>query len=286
MKRSYLFIVVLVLLSGCGRLDTIPYSPLQTGETWLQHQPYAEVSLASMDFILVQPSSTFFVYFLGLLTIGIGLYFFKTKENHKTRLWWGIALLCWGLGAVLAGTSYQAFSYEIKCVGFEHCRWTSWWEVLYMILSVASVNAMMAALAYSSAEGKTRRWMFTYAIANFGVYLLITLIGVFVPVKFLISFELLLLFLAPSIVFFLLLNLRNYRRQKNQMDLTLVRIWLWLGFTIAIYFICLMLGITEYFWEQGVWFSENDVLHIGLIVWMILIALGLGRKIADRQAIE
>jgi len=281
MKRTYFYLAILLILSGCNRLDTLLYVPQQTGVDWLNRQPFLKVEFASIQFILVQPSSTVFVYFLGLLTIAVGLHFIRIKEKHLSRKWWGIALLLWGAGAVFAGTSYQAFSYEIKCVGYEYCIWTSWWEVIYMIFSVASVNAMMLAISYSSAAGKMRKRMSYYAIANFGVYIVILMVGAFLPLKFLISFELMLIFLAPGILFLFFLNLDRYRKQKNKKDLALLVTWLWLGATIGAYYLYYLLGITENLWEQGIWFSENDVLHIGLIIWMLYIAFGLDKKIED-----
>ena len=281
MKRPYWLLVSFLVLLGCGRLDTLLTVPRQTGADWLKHQPFLSVELASRKFILVQPSSTFFVYFLGVLTIAVGLYFLRIKEHHQSRKWWGIALLLWGLGALLAGTSYQAFSYEIKCAGYPYCLWTSWWEIVYMIFSVASVNAILLAISYSSAVGKTRKWISIYAVVNMGIYFVTALIGAFVPLKFLISFELMLVFLAPSILFLFIFNLRRYLKYKNKMDLALVATWLWLGVTVGVYYLYLILGITEKLWERGIWFSENDVLHIGLIIWMLIIAFGLDKRIED-----
>ena len=285
MKRSYWLLVSLLVLSGCGRLDTLLAVPRQTGADWLNNQPFLAVELASRKFILVQPSSTVFVYFLGVLTISVGIYFLRIKEHHLSRKWWGIALLLWGLGALLAGTSYQAFSYEIKCASNPFCLWTSWWEIIYLIFSVASVNAILLAVSYSSAVGKTRKYISSYAAANMGIYILTALIGASVPLKFLISFELMVIFLAPGIVFLFGFNLGRYLKSKNKMDLALVATWLWLGISVGAYYLYLMLGITEKLWERGIWFSENDVLHIGLILWMLAIALGFDKKIEDMMQV-
>jgi hypothetical protein len=274
----------LLLLSGCGRLDSIPYHPKQTAETWLMIQPFVSIEVGSADIILIQPSSTVLVYSLGLVAIGVGLYFFRIRDSQRSRTWWGIALLLWGLGALFAGTSYQAFSYEIKCAGREFCAWTSWWEVIYLVLSVASVDAMMVADAYSCTVGKWRQVMSFYALMNAALYMGVVLVGALVPVKFLISFELLLLVAAPNILILFVLNGRRYYKLKDPMDLALLGTWLGLGITLGAYFLYLVLEVTPELWAQGVWFSENDVLHIGLILWMIYIALVVARRVVDAPA--
>jgi len=278
MKRVFLWIIGLLLLSGCGRLGSIPYQPLQTPETWLASQPFVTIKIGAEDLILIQPSSTVLVYLLGIVAIGVGLYFWRVKDSHRSRVWWGIALLLWGLGALFAGTSYQAFSYEIKCAGQEVCAWTSWWEVIYLMLSVASVDAMVMAEAYSCAVGQWRKRMSLYALAHAALYSVIVLVGAFVSIKFLISFELLLLVAAPNILVLLALNGWRYYKLKDPMDLALLGTWLWLGITLGAYFVYLVLDISQALWTQSVWFSENDVLHIGLILWMIY----LGRVVANR----
>jgi len=281
MKRIYFFLLASFFLTACGRLDSIPYTPAQTPETWLQIQPYAEIQFASQNVIFVQPSTSIIVYFLGILTIGIGLYFLKIRENHLSRFWWGIALLLWGIGALLAGTSYEAFSYAIKCAGREACLWTSWWEILYLIASVWSIDAIMLVVAYSSTTGKLRKVLSVYAIVNALVYFIVVMIGAFVPVKFLISFELLLVVAAPSIIAFFVINGWRYSKYKLRLDLLLLGTWIWLGVTIAAYFLYLISGNTESLWAKGLWFSANDVLHIGLIIWMLYIWRFVAPKTVD-----
>lgn len=281
MKRIALILLGLFTLSGCGQLDTILFNPQQTGQEWLARQPFIELSIGARDFILMQPSSTFFVYLLGSLTIAFGIHISRNNQNQRSRKWWASALVLWGIGALLAGTSYQAFSYEIKCAAQDYCLWTSWWEILYMIFSVASVNAMILGVAHTSAGGKLRKSMLVYAFANSSVYLAFILIGVFQPVKFLISFELMLVFLTPSILYLFFLNLGRYRKDKNPIDRTLIVTWLWLAFTMVAYYTYLMLGFTEQLWQQGIWFSENDVLHLGLISWMIYIRFRVLKKVGD-----
>ena len=190
-------------------------------------------------------------------------------------------MVLWGAGALLAGTSYEAFSYALKCAGRPACVWTSEWEVLYLILSVASVDAMLLAEAVACTVGKWRRALTIYAVANMAVYVVVVLSGALIPVKFLISFELLVLFAAPAIVIFFILNGVRYARLRDDMDLALLGAWTWLALTLGAYFLYLMLGITQTLWARGIWFSENDVLHIGLIVWMIYLARVVARRVKD-----
>jgi hypothetical protein len=281
MKRIILFLLTSFLLTACGQLNSIPYTPAQTPQTWLQIQPFAEFKIASQNIIFVQPSTSIIVYSLGVLAIIVGLYFLKTRAGQRSRFWWGIALLLWGIGALLAGTSYEAFSYAIKCAGRAFCLWTSWWEILYLIASVWSIDAMMLAVAYLSTTGKLRRALSVYSVFNAIVYFITVMIGVFVPVKFLISFELLLVVAAPSIIAFFIINGWRYSKYKLRLDLTLLGTWIWLGVTIAAYFLYLISGNTESLWARGLWFSANDVLHIGLIIWMLYIAFALAPQIKD-----
>ena len=281
MKRILALLFLLTTLTSCGRLNTIPYSPPQTPETWLQIQPFAEFRLGSQNLILVQPSTTAFVYLLGILTIAIGVYFLRIRDGQRSRLWWGIALLLWGLGALLAGTSYEAFSYAIKCAGRAACLWTSWWEILYLITTIWSVDAMLLAVAYSSTTGKLRKALSIYAIANAIIYFIVVMIGVFVPVKFLISFEFLLAVGFPGILAFFFINGWRYSKYKQPLDKVLLVTWVWLGITIIAYFVYFMSGNAVALWAQGLWFTENDVLHIGLIIWMLYIAFAVAPKTKD-----
>ena len=281
MKRTLLVLILLFLLSGCSSLASIPYSPAQTPEDWLRSQPNLVISLGAARFILVQPSSTLFVYLLGVLTIAAGIHFLRIQANHQSRKWWGIALLLWGIGALLAGTSYQAFSYEIKCAGRAVCSWTSWWEILYLLFSAASIDAMAVAIAYSSFTKKPRRWLIGYAGLSFAAYTAAVLVGTFTLDTFLISFELLLLATGPSILLLFILNGWHYLRLKEKKELALAITWIWLAVVIAAYFLYYILGISHTLWSQGIWFSENDVLHIGLISWMGYIGLRLARQVVD-----
>jgi hypothetical protein len=286
MRQVSLLGISLLALSGCDRLATIPFSPEQTPESWLQIQPFVDLKIGTVDFILVQPSSTIFVYLLGIITIGIGLYFFQIQGSSQSGKWWGIALLLWGLGALFAGTSYQAFSFEIKCAGQALCSWTSWWEIIYLLLSAASIDAMLISGAYSSCRSKYRNVLKAYAILNIVLYSVLVIIGAFMLNEFLISFELLLIVTAPNIVILFFLSGWRYFKYRNSMDFALLVTWIWLGVTIGVYFLYLELDFTEDLWERGIWFSENDVLHIGLICWMIYIAINVSKRVTDAPNLD
>ncbi len=284
MKRLLPLLALLLALTACGRLDSIPYNPPQTAETWLQIQPYAQFQLGGQTVILMQPSTTAIVYLLGLLTIGIGIYFLRIRGTDRSRLWWGISLILWGLGALLAGTSYEAFSYNIKCAGREACLWTSWWEIAYLLTTVWSIDAMTLAMAFSSTTGKGRQALSIYAWANAVLYTVLVLVGVFMPVKALISFEFLLAIGAPAFLIFFVINLGRYLKLKTRADLVLMGAWLWMAVTVAAYFLYYLSGLTDVFWAKGQWFSENDVLHLCLIVWMLYIGWFVAPRTADLTA--
>jgi hypothetical protein len=269
MLATLLLLAPTLLLAACSPFERILYSPAQTPESWLRIQPYVDVQIAAWTVRIMQPSTSAIVYLLGLITIGAGVVYLREREGQRARLWWGVALLLWGLGAILAGTSYEAFSYELKCAGRAACIWTSWYELAYLVLSVASVDAMLVAQAYACLSGKWRWALMAYAGAHIALYTLAVLAGALLPVKFLISFELLLVVSVPGIVIFLVLNGLRYARLKKRMDLVLLGAWGWLILTIAAYFLYYLSGLGAALWARGVWFSENDVLHIGLIAWML-----------------
>jgi hypothetical protein len=229
----------------------------------------------------MEPTSSLLVYLLGLLAIVVGLYFLRIRDNHQSRLWWGIALLLWGIGALLGGTDYQALSYELKCAGKEVCSYISWVEIYYYLVSIASINAIVMGVAHSSAGKAMRRILPVYAVMNTALYSALCLTGAFIPNRFLVSFELIILFSTPSYVILFIINTIRYWKLREKMDLALMVTWLSLGVVMAAYYLYLGLGYSERLWERGIWFSENDVLHVGLILWMLYIGFVVAKKAKD-----
>ncbi len=274
--------IIKAMASIFSRLKSIP-DPELTPDRWCEVQPCLNISFGSRKIILTQPTSSFFVYFLGILTIGVGLHFFWTQDGEISRFFWGISLVLWGIGALLAGTSYQAFGYEIKCAGQESCAWTSWWEVSYLMVQQLSTSAMLAGVAYACTGGLWRTGLLSYAIVNALVYIILAAIGGIVPIKSLITFELMVLFSVPIIVIFLILNGWRYHTLGNPMDLILLGTWILLTLTVTLYWLYYKLGITQTLWAngKGIWFSENDVLHVCLVFWMIFIVTVVAGHIKD-----
>jgi len=71
------------------------------------------------------------------------------------------------------------------------------------------------------------------------------------------------------------------------MDLAFVGAWVLLLLTMTAYWLYDELDITPKLWAKSkrIWFSQNDVLHIGLILWMIYIATVVAEHVQDYQVV-
>ena len=67
------------------------------------------------------------------------------------------------------------------------------------------------------------------------------------------------------------------------LDLALLGAWLGLLCTMVAYWLYDRLDITPRLWAkgEGIWFSQNDVLHAGLILWMIYLAAVVAGHVHD-----
>ncbi len=284
MNQRLLLTITAAISSAFSRLKSIRYTePKLTPENWREFQPCVTIKLASRDVILSQPSSTLFVYSFGILTIGVGLNFLWFRGDQASRLWWGISLQLWGIGALLAGTSYQAFGYQIKCAGQATCAWTSWWEVIHLMLQQVSLDALLAAIAYSCTEGMLQTVLLGYALISAVGYVTLTFIGGLVPVKTLITYELMVWVSTPVFLIMFAVSAWRYHTHGTTMDLAFLGAWVLLLLTMTAYWLYDKLDITPKLWAKGkgIWFSQNDVLHIGLILWMIYIATVVAEHVHD-----
>ena len=273
--------LAVLFLSGCRRLDTIPYSPAVTPAEFLRSAPWLRVHLGPLDFILSQPTSTVIVYFVGLFAIYAGGRLIQSRGIQRSRLYWGIGLCLTGAGALSAGTSYQALGYEIKCAGRDTCTWTSWYEVIYMLLSVPGMCAFVIAAAYSTTRGHVRDLIIRFAVINAVVYCALLLYGAFEPVQFLVSFDFFVITSLPSLIILLLIFALSYRANQSSMNRSLLTSWLIFTVASGTYYIYMLAGITQMLWLRGIWFSENDVLHAGMICWVYYINSQLSGEVRD-----
>ncbi|MCG9876017.1 MAG: hypothetical protein MH321_14670 [Leptospiraceae bacterium] len=285
MTRKFLILPLLLLsihlTANCKQLDTIQNTPKLTPTEFLSKQHSIQIPLGENGFVLSQPSSSFFVYFLSFLYLYVGYKFWVSIRSQKSRYFWAIGFFLTGIAAILAGTSYQALGYELKCSGREYCRWTTWWEINYEILQNAGMNGFLAAAAYTNAKGVFRKIVLGYAILNTFVYSSLVIYGAIIPIQFLISFEFLELSCLPAVVFFLASSAYGYFTKKDKMNFHLLITWILLVFVMFAYAVSLEIDLTSMLWTQGIWFTENDVLHVGLILWVYYVLKTLVLYIKD-----
>lgn len=260
-------IAAILLLPGCSQLDSLLYQPQTTPQRWCDTMPC--VAVFSTGIILNQPISSFLVYFLGVMWFWASWRFWRIKSRGASARWWAITMGLGGLAAISAGTSYQAFPYEIKCDGRVLCVWTSWWEIAYLLLQNGSMNAMLIAVAYTCAAGTTQRRLIRFSSINFAVYFCVLAAGAYLPNKLMISFEMLVVFAVPAFLVYFYLNGLGYFRHRSAKDGVLLGAWILMVLANALYYAYYLLGYTEILWNNGYWFSANDVLHVLMLVWVI-----------------
>jgi len=246
-----------------NQINRLLILPLIKSDTFLSQYPYIKLN----NLIIQQPTSTFFILLLAIITVGLGMYYLKNK-NSKFSLWLGINFIFWGIGAFLAGLSYQAFGYYLKCTIQEYCTFTNWVELLYMTFTVLSINALLVAYSYLINNKKVQDNLQNYAIISVILYALFQGVGIILPNQFMISYEGMLLFLSPNIIIMMWINFKNLNESFHK---RLWNIWLlFLGVNIA-YFVALFSNQGPYLYSNfNIWFNENDTLHVLLIIWMLI----------------
>lgn len=235
-------------------------NPLTTPSAFLGERP----SLVIFDRLtIIVPSSTLFVYLLGIQILYIGYRFIK--ENQRV---WGVSLLFWGLGTLLAGTSYQGLGYELKCNGLTYCQFTSWFELSYLLATAISISLMGFAFAKQFTNGKTKIYLKRYSEVALFVYIFILLLGSILSNHLLISYEIFSLFFMPLFLVFFVLNIINYKKNKDSLNKSFILLWLLFLFVNVAYYAYYIPGFTQTLYTNtGIWFSANDVLHVGLMIW-------------------
>jgi len=255
----------------------LQYEPSTTGEQWCQQRPCVDVG----DTVLTEPLGTFLVLLLALLWLAVGVYFLRTRRGQRSRAWFGVALVLGGLGAAQAGISYQAFSYELKCEGWDYCRLTNGLEVGYSVAQALSVSAMLVAVAYACTRDGRRQAVIWYAAINAVAYLAVTAAGVLMPSAALLSFTVLMVFAVPGLIIVIALSARHAR--SDPMHRAILNVALLQVLVQIAYFTYYALGITQFLWDRGIYFSENDVLHVGMLLWLWYVWRALGPLLRDGE---
>ncbi len=268
-------IIVIGIFSD--RFADILYEPLRTPDNWHQTHPYLLVG----DLTISEPSSSLIMLALIMMYFWTAYLFLRNRNEQDSRLWWAVFLIMFGVGALLAGVSYQAFNYEIKCRGHEYCLWTSWWEVSYMICTVAGAGAALLGAAHAIFNRQTVRYWSVYVLLSTLFYTVMASIGLIIGNRFLISFEMMVIFVCIGFIAMTILALRQNRIKQESIIMKILKVGFFMLLVNLIYFIGLVSGYADVLWEKGIWFNANDLLHTLLFIWVIYSYKVLGDKLKD-----
>jgi hypothetical protein len=250
------------LFSLFSKVDHIELIPSINFQQVLDSMPYAY--LPRFNIYFQQPFSSLLVFALGFVILYVGYVYLK-HSGFVTR-WLGINFIFWGLGAMVAGISYQAFGAHLKCALYDSCRFTHLVELFYMSLTVLSINALL--IAYSGFHTThPRSRLQVLALISVFAYTILQGIGMIIPVKFLLTYEFMLIFLSINII---IMMVTDYNRRQVLVHKKLFMLWVAFLVVNLSYFVALFSGYAQPLYQQtGIWFNENDVLHLVLLIWIL-----------------
>lgn len=274
MNRKYSIIIgsalflLLLLLFPVSLLAYGDITPLE----YLDLKPYIELG----NVIIIVPSSTIIVYLLGIITIVFGIQLIRIDEKYKK--YWGLSLILWGIGTILAGTSYQGLGYELTCRNQEVCLFTSWFELSYLYMTALSITVMAYAVSMKSLNDVHLELYKKIVSIGFIVYSISLLTGTIFEIQLLITYEWFLLFFLPYFISFMIINVKSNKIRNNRLDKGLINVWLIMLLVNVLYFGYFYSGIGSSLYDNyNIWFSANDILHVGLIPWMYYIYIVIKR---------
>jgi hypothetical protein len=147
---------------------------------------------------------------------------------------------------------------------------------------------MLTAVSYACATAGLRRYLIGYAVLNAAVYAAISIAAVMMPSAVLLSYLVLMLFALPGSLIVIVVSTLGYLRNHDTMNRSLVVSTLLLVVVQTAYFAYHSAGLTETLWDhgRGFYFSENDVLHVGMMLWIAYVVFVVGKRLCDDHPIN
>lgn len=228
-------------------------------------------------------SSSILVFTLSFYGIFVAYKFFQNKKKQNARLYWSISLLLGAVGAMAAGTSFQAFGYEIKCQGKDLCDITSWYEVVYNVLTVWSACFILLGICVAFLHRKKIKPILALCVLYSLAFIVLSILAYQQNYYTILSFEFLLLYISPIYFSVLALVITKYFKSADESTNKYLKSFGILVLTMLGYYIYLELGIGELLWTIGIWFSANDVLHLGMIGWLFYVSNYVLQNVQDKK---
>jgi len=151
-----------------------------------------------------------------------------------------------------------------------------------MLLTAYSINFLVAATGYTSLGQMGRKRLIRFAVVDSILYSIYLFLGALIPIRFLVSYEGFMTFIGVNFIIMFVLNIRHYRLFRDSLNRGLITVWISFLVVNLGYFVFLLGHIGQKIYKStGVWFNENDALHVLLIIWAILVMFILRNKMRD-----